>query len=115
MNQRKAKAMRRAAIAVAKRFPDIHSKVTYQDIVRQKVVTREVIDENSLQKGLRFLGRLLGKKSKPKTKEVETVVEETRTTRLASGWKFILRRFKAAVRRRDAMVNSNGHLVEVRS
>jgi hypothetical protein len=102
MNQKKAKALRRAAKSIAAQFPGVHNmRATYQDIVRQTKQTITVPDENVLQRGLRKLGRLLGRKSKPKTKEVEILVDETRQTVMVAGWRYVQQRLKRAVRRGD--------------
>jgi hypothetical protein len=97
VNQKKAKALRRAAKKVAAMYP-IHQKGdTYQDIVKrtiQKVVTR--IPPTLMQKARKFFGL----KNPPiKTKVVERVVKESRQLVLSSGVKFILRRLKAAMKR----------------
>lgn len=112
MNQKKAKALRRAAKATAAQFP-VHATKTYQDIVRQTVQRVEVADKVTiLGKVSRVLGRMLGKKTKPKTKEVEVVTNESRQTVLASGWRFIQQRLKAAIRRREAFINRDGEVIE---
>lgn len=116
MNQKKAKALRRAAKQAAAGFPEVHNtRASYQDIVRQTVTDVEVVDEGVVKQSLRKLGRMLGIKTKPKTKKVEQVINETRQTIMVSGWRFIQQRLKAAVRRGDARITANGSIVPTRS
>ncbi len=110
MNQKKAKALRRAAKQIAARFP-IHATKSYQDIVRQTVTEQVVVDETLTLKGLRILKRVFGKKAKPNTKMVEKIVDETRQTVLVTGWRFIQQRLKKAIRR-DPSVDTTGIFIE---
>jgi hypothetical protein len=111
MNQKKAKAIRRAAKLAAAQFPAVHNhRAAYKDIVRQVVTEQEVLDESILDKGMRILKRVFGKKAAPKTKLVEKVVHESRQTIMVSGWRFIQQRLKAALRRGEASVDAAGHI-----
>lgn len=114
MNGHKSKSLRRAAKQIAAQFPTVHNmRASYQDIIRQVVTDVDEIDEGLVMRGLRKLSRLFGKKSKPKTKKVEKLVAESRQTVLASGWRFIQQRLKAAIRRREAFIDQNGDLQSV--
>ena len=111
MNGKKAKALRRAAKQAAAQFPDVHNmRASYQDIVRQHVTEEEVVDDNVI---VGFIQGLFGKKRR--TKKVEKVVHETRQTVLASGWRFIQQRLKAAIRRREAKITWNGDIVPLQN
>lgn len=108
MNGHKSRALRRASKALAAQFPDVHSTKSYQDIVRQTVQEKEVLEGNPVS---RLLKRLVGKK--PKTKRVERVIGESRQIVLTSGERFIRQRLKKALRRGDIVILPNGVLESV--
>jgi len=102
MNQKKAKALRRAAKAIAAKFPDTHGQTVYNTVVKQttqKVVTR--IPPTLMQRARKFFGL---KNPPVKTKVVERVIKESRQLVLVAGVKFILNRLKDAMKRGELTV-----------
>lgn len=92
MNQRRAKAIRRAAKGYSRRLSPSYDP-TYKDIVRQWVSYDEV-PLSPLAKIVQFFK---GRKKAP-TKTVERVIGESRQTILVGGWRFTQQRLKKALR-----------------
>ena len=97
MNQKKAKALRRAAKKLAAQFPDVHARDVHSTIVKQILVKHVVrIPPTLIAKARKFFGL----KAPPiKTKVVERVAKEHRQLVMTAGPRFILKRLKAAMRR----------------
>lgn len=101
MNQKKAKALRRAAKRLAAQYPDVHSKDVHQTIVKQILVRHVVkIPPTLLAKARKFFGL----KAPPiKTKVVERVAKEHRQLVVTRGPRYILKRLKAAMKRGELL------------
>ena len=105
MRSKKAKALRRAAKAIAAKFPDVHGQDSYREIVRETIEKVNVPVPPTLMQKLR---RMFGKTPPIPTKRVDMVTKETRQLVLSSGPKYIIRRLKAALRRDPSVGQTEG-------